>query len=53
MHDVEEKISAQSVDDTSLEIEMRLKVNVGMYKTIKKVMVFERYTMPEWVACTW
>ena len=47
---MEEKINAQSVEDTSLEIEMRLKVNVGMYKTLNRVMVVERCTVPEWVA---
>ena len=48
--ELEERISAQLVEDTSLEIEMRLKVNVGMYKTLNKVMAFERYAVPEWVA---
>ena len=50
---MEENINAQLVDDTSLEMEMILKVNVGIYKTLNRVMVAERFTILEWVAWTW
>lgn len=47
MHELEENINAQSVDDTSFEMEIILKVNVGINKTLNSVIVGERCTIPE------
>jgi len=50
MQELCEKINSQWSEDRSLEIEMRLKVKEGIYKTLVRWKEWQKWILPECVA---